>query len=55
LFRKQIDHFSHARNATALLERLSGTEPTTLACRHGSAWRGNGSQLLRRLADRLST
>jgi hypothetical protein len=27
--------------------------PTTLACMHGSAWRGDGSALLRALADSL--
>jgi hypothetical protein len=29
-------------------------EPTTLACMHGSAWRGDGGKLLRALADALS-
>ena len=28
--------------------------PATLACMHGSAWRGDGAQLLRALADALS-
>jgi hypothetical protein len=36
-----------------MLERLAKTEPLTLACMHGSAWRGNGAALLRALADRL--
>jgi len=53
-FRSQMDYFSHTKNAPEMLERLAATEPTTLACMHGSAWRGDGAQLLRSLADRLS-
>ena len=53
-FRKQMDYFSHTKNARALLERLASTNPTTLACMHGSAWRGDGAKLLRDLADALS-
>jgi hypothetical protein len=29
-------------------------KPSTLACMHGSAWRGDGGPLLRRLADRFA-
>lgn len=53
-FRSQMDYFSHTKNAAAMLERLASTAPTTLACMHGSAWRGDGAQLLRALADRLA-
>ena len=53
-FRHRMDYYSYTRNAPALLERLSSTEPTTLACMHGSAWRGDGAKLLRALADALS-
>ncbi len=53
-FRMQLDYFSHAKNARAMLERLAATQPITLACMHGSAWRGDGAQLLRALADSLS-
>ncbi len=49
-----MDYFSHTVNANALLEKLAGTGPTTLACMHGSAWKGNGAALLRALADSLS-
>ena len=52
-FRKEMDYFSHTKNARAMLERLASTNPTTLACMHGSAWRGNGAKLLRALADEL--
>ena len=52
-FRQQWDYFSHTKNARPMLERLAGTQPTTLACMHGSAWHGDGAKLLRALADAL--
>jgi hypothetical protein len=52
-FRRQMDYFSHTRNARAMLDRLAAAGPRTLACMHGSAWRGDGAQLLRALADSL--
>jgi len=54
-FHHQMDYFSHTKNARELLEKLASTNPITLACMHGSAWRGDGAQLLRALADALST
>lgn len=53
-FRRNMDYFSHTKNTREMLERLAATEPTTLACMHGSAWRGDGAKLLRALADALS-
>lgn len=53
-FRSQMDYFAHTQNAPEQLERLAATEPTTLACMHGSAWRGDGARLIRSLADVLS-
>jgi flavorubredoxin len=53
-FRQRMDYFSHTKNAGDMLERLAGTKPTTLACMHGSAWRGDGAALLRDLAKALS-
>jgi flavorubredoxin len=53
-FRHQMDYFSHTKNADAMLERLAQTNPTTLACMHGSAWHGDGAGLLRELAHALS-
>lgn len=53
-FRHQMDYFSHTKNAREMLERLADSKPTTLACMHGSAWQGDGEQLLRALADELS-
>ena len=52
-FRLKMDYFSHAKNARGMLERLAATKPTTLACMHGSAWRGDGGKLLLALADAL--
>jgi flavorubredoxin len=53
-FRHGMDYFSHTKNARVMLEKLVSTNPATLACMHGSAWRGNGASLLRALADALS-
>ncbi|MFS8609003.1 MAG: MBL fold metallo-hydrolase [Gammaproteobacteria bacterium] len=52
-FRKPLDYFAHAPQTRATLERLAAEEATTLACMHGSAWRGDGGALLRALADTL--
>jgi len=49
-FRKPMDYFAHAPGTRAVLERLANLEPTTLACMHGSAWRGDGGALIRALA-----
>jgi len=51
--RRGLDYFSHAENTREMLDRLASAEPTTLACMHGSAWRGDGGNLLRALADEL--
>lgn len=53
-FRHAMDYYSHTQNARAMLERLASAEPTTLACMHGSTWKGEGGKLLRALADVLS-
>jgi flavorubredoxin len=52
-FRKPLDYFAHAPQTQTILERLAQQEPTTLACMHGSAWRGDGAALLRELAAAL--
>jgi hypothetical protein len=52
--RAGLDYYAHAKNTRAMLERLAAAQPTTLACMHGSAWRGDGAQLLRALADVLA-
>jgi flavorubredoxin len=53
-FRKEMDYFSHTRDADALISKLSATKPATLACMHGSAWRGDGAALLRALGAELA-
>lgn len=53
-FRHEMDYFSHTKNAGLMLEKLASTNPSTLACMHGSAWRGDGAALLRALAEALS-
>jgi flavorubredoxin len=54
-FRKQMDYYSHTKNGRSLLARLAAVEPKTLACMHGSAWHGDGGQLLSALADSLES
>ena len=52
--RSGLDYYAHAGNTREMLERLAATRPATLACMHGSAWRGDGSRLLGELADRIA-
>lgn len=49
-FRKHMDYYAHAPETAAILERIAAERPVTLACMHGSAWRGDGAALLRALA-----
>jgi flavorubredoxin len=53
-FRAPMDYFAHSPNTGAILRRIAGENPQTLACMHGSAWRGDGAKLLCALADRLN-
>lgn len=50
-FRKEMDYYAHAPQTAAILERIAVERPATLACMHGSAWRGDGKTLLRDLAS----
>lgn len=52
-FRRAMDYYAHAPGTRAMLERLANESPATLACMHGSAWRGDGGALLRALAGSL--
>ncbi|WBY01417.1 MBL fold metallo-hydrolase [Ramlibacter tataouinensis] len=54
-FRQPMDYFAHAPQTGATLARLAELKPTTLACMHGSAWRGDGGVLLRQLAEAISS
>ena len=49
-FRAPMDYFAHAPKTGEILERLAREQPTTMACMHGSAWKGDGAELLRELA-----
>ena len=51
--RAGLDYWAHAASTGATLERLAALAPTTLACMHGAAWRGEGGALLRALAESL--
>jgi len=53
-FRQPLDYFSHTPDVRPLIEKMAAANPTTLACMHGSAWRGDGAALLRALADELA-
>jgi len=53
-FRLQMDYYAHGPNTSAVLARLADMAPETLACMHGSAWRGNGGVLIRSLAASIS-
>jgi hypothetical protein len=50
-----MDYYAHSPDTGPLLERLANTAPTTLACMHGPAGRGDGAALLRSLASRLAS
>jgi flavorubredoxin len=52
--RASMEYYAHARNTGQMLERLAALAPRTLACMHGSAFRGDGARLLRELGARLS-
>jgi flavorubredoxin len=51
--RQNLDYFSQTRLVDELMEKLAIQSPKVLACMHGAAWRGDGADLLRRLAGRL--
>lgn len=52
--RGALDYYSHTPNALELADKLAATDPRILACMHGSAWEGDGADLLRRLGARLA-
>lgn len=52
-FRQPMDYFAHAPQTQSILDRFANEAPTTMACMHGSAWRGDGATLLRGLAAAL--
>jgi flavorubredoxin len=52
-FRRQMDYYAHTPRQAEMLARLAATNPTTLACMHGSAWQGDGAKILQALAASL--
>lgn len=52
--RAAMDYFAHSARTSELIEKLAAVKPETLACMHGSAWRGDGAALLKALGARLT-
>jgi flavorubredoxin len=52
-FRRAMDYWSYAPTTAATLEKMAALAPRTLACMHGSAFRGDGGKLIRALAATL--
>jgi len=52
-FRQGLDYYAHTPNGRAILEKLAAEKPALLARMHGSAWRGDGAQMLLGLAVAL--
>jgi flavorubredoxin len=52
-FRRMMDYWAHAPSTGATLEKMAALAPRTLACMHGSAFRGDGGKLIRALAGSL--
>lgn len=52
--RRGMDYFSQTRFANEMAEKLAAMSPRVLACMHGSAWKGDGALLLRRLGQCLA-
>ncbi len=53
-FRAPMDYYAHAPHTATVLNKLADARPRTLACMHGSAWRGDGARLLRHLSEALA-
>jgi len=53
--RKQMDYYSHTKNLHKLMAGLIAANPTTLACMHGSAWKGDGARLLKALEESIDS
>lgn len=52
--RKRLDFYTYAPNTQAMIDKLAATAPKTIACMHGSAWRGDGASLIKALGERLA-
>ena len=54
VLRKRLDFYTYAPNTQAMIDKLATAAPTTMACMHGPAWRGDGAGLLRALGQKLA-
>lgn len=55
-FRREAgDYFAHAQDTRSMIERFATLNASTLACMHGSAWRGDSAKLLRELASAVES
>ncbi len=52
--RAAMDYYANPKAAAAQLEKLAASEPTLIACMHGSSYRGDGAAALRSLAAALA-
>lgn len=52
--RSVFDYFARTPKLEDQLATLARTRPSTLACMHGSSWRGDGAKLLTELGRRLA-
>ena len=53
-FQQAMDYWAHAPQTQATLRRFAGLGARTLACMHGSAWRGDAGKLIEELARVLA-
>lgn len=53
-FRGHMDYYARAPDTNGVRARVVAERTATLACMHGSAWRGDGAALLNALAASLS-
>lgn len=53
-FRGAMDYFANSPHTGQMLERLARQRPRTMACMHGSAWSGDGANLLQGLRHALA-
>lgn len=51
--REAMDYYAHTENTGKLIAKLAASNPTTLACMHGSSWSGKGKEMLGQLAASL--
>ncbi|HVN90807.1 MAG TPA: MBL fold metallo-hydrolase [Candidatus Binataceae bacterium] len=53
MLRGHLDYYAYSKNSGALFAKLAAARPAILACMHGSAWRGDGADLLKELSKKI--